>query len=118
MAVATDHDVMLRMALVPRVMEARGLDVTPAIMEKLSKAGDNRAVEILEIIQRDEVGHVRIGTHWFRYVCQQRKLEPLSTFKQLLLVHMKGRIRGPYDYVMRKKAGFTEDEMLFLEQAG
>jgi uncharacterized ferritin-like protein (DUF455 family) len=118
MAVETDHDVMVRMALVPRVMEARGLDVTPSIMEKLGKAGDNQAVAILEIIHRDEVGHVKIGTRWFRYVCEQRKLEPLATFKHLLQEYMKGQLRGPFDHVTRTQAGFTADELAYLEGAG
>ena len=118
MAVETDHDVMVRMALVPRVMEARGLDVTPSIMEKLRQAGDNQAVEVLEIIHRDEVGHVKIGTHWFRTVCAQRDLEPLSTFKTLLAQYMKGQLRGPFDHTTRKQAGFTADELAYLEGAG
>jgi len=118
MAVETDHDVMVRMALVPRVMEARGLDVTPSIMEKLEKAGDNRAVEILHIIHHDEVGHVKTGTRWFRFLCEQRKLEPLATFKQLLEHYMKGQLRGPFDHVMRTQAGFTEDELAYLEGTG
>lgn len=118
MAVETDHDVMVRMALVPRVMEARGLDVTPSIMEKLRKAGDNQAVAILEIIHRDEVGHVKIGTRWFRHMCAQRQLEPLTTFKHLLNEYMKGRLRGPFDHATRTQAGFTADELAYLEGAG
>lgn len=118
MALETDHDVMVRMALVPRVMEARGLDVTPSIMEKLSNAGDNRAVEILGIIQHDEVGHVETGTRWFRYLCRHKNLEPLPTFKALLKKYLKGPLHGPFDHVMRKQAGFTEDELAFLEETG
>lgn len=118
MALETDHDVLVRMALVPRVMEARGLDVTPAIMDKLDKAGDQRMVEILKIIQRDEVGHVEIGTRWYRHFCEIRGLSPFETFKSLLEKHLKGNVRGPYDVVMRKKAGFTDDELLYLEQVG
>ncbi|MGD8925990.1 MAG: ferritin-like domain-containing protein [Thioalkalispiraceae bacterium] len=118
MALETDHDVLVRMALVPRVMEARGLDVTPSIIAKLESAGDSRMVEILKIIQHDEVGHVEIGTKWYRYFCEIRGLSPLEMFKSLLVKHLKGNIRGPYDMVMRKKAGFTDDELLFLEQVG
>ncbi len=118
MAVQTDHDVLVRMALVPRVMEARGLDVTPSIMEKLENAGDTEAVDILKVIQRDEVGHVEIGTHWFNYFCRQRNLIPLDTFTNLLNQYMKGELRGPFDLVMRKKAGFTDDELAYLTQAG
>jgi len=118
MAVQTDHDVMVRMALVPRVMEARGLDVTPSIIEKLSAANDSRAVEILHIIHRDEVGHVEIGSRWFRYACEQRNLPPFDTFKQLLKQYLKGQLKGPYDVHTRKLAGFSDEELAYLESAG
>ena len=118
MAVTTDHDVLVRMALVPRVMEARGIDVTPGIIEKFRQINDQRAMEILDVIQRDEVGHVEIGSHWFNYFCQQRGLAPLETFKKLLKQYMKGQIRGPFELEARKRAGFTEDELAYLEQAG
>ena len=118
MAVDTAHDPMIRMALVPRVLEARGLDVTPGIMRKLAEIGDEQAVEILKIIQRDEVGHVEIGTRWFRYLCEQRKLEPEQTFRDLLSQYMKGSIKGPLDREARRQAGFTEAELDYLEGAG
>jgi len=118
MALETDHDVMVRMALVPRVMEARGLDVTPGIIAKLDAAGDSKAVAILRIIQRDEVGHVEIGSRWFRHVCQQRGLDAFTTFKHLLTTYLKGRVRGPYDMVNRKRAGFSDEELAYLETAG
>jgi uncharacterized ferritin-like protein (DUF455 family) len=118
MAIQTDHDVMVRMALVPRVMEARGLDVTPSIIDKLTSAGDERAVEILRVIQRDEVGHVEIGSRWFRYVCQQRDLDAFATFKQLLKQYLKGQLKGPYDHQSRKRAGFSDEELAYLESTG
>jgi len=118
MAIETDYDVLVRMALVPRVMEARGLDVTPGIIAKFKQAGDKDMMEILTIIQRDEVGHVEIGTRWYRYFCEQRGWSPLETFKELIKKHMPGGVRGPYDYLRRKQAGFTEDELEYLEQAG
>jgi uncharacterized ferritin-like protein (DUF455 family) len=118
MALETDHDVMVRMALVPRVMEARGLDVTPGIIAKLEASGDREAVAILRIIQRDEVGHVEIGSRWFRFVCRQRGLNAFATFKQLLSKYLKGRIKGPYDRVNRKRAGFSDEELAYLETAG
>lgn len=118
MAVETDHDVMVRMALVPRVMEARGLDVTPSIIDKLEAADDDAAVAILRIIQRDEVGHVEIGTRWFRHVCAQRGLDPFVTFKQLLRQYLKGAVKGPYDVQMRKRAGFSDEELAYLESVG
>ncbi len=114
----TAHDVLIRMALVPRVLEARGLDVTPGIMEKLRHAGDVRAVEILRIIQRDEIGHVAIGSHWFRFLCLQRGLDPELYFRQLLASHFGARVRGPFDRAARRAAGFSEQELDYLETRG
>ncbi|MDH5369892.1 MAG: ferritin-like domain-containing protein [Gammaproteobacteria bacterium] len=116
-ALVTAHDPMIRMALVPRVLEARGLDVTPGIVKKLENIGDDKAVEILAIIHRDEIGHVETGTRWFRYHCEQRKLNSEETFKELINQYMKGILRGPFDHDVRKRAGFTEEELLFLESA-
>lgn len=118
MAVETEHDVMVRMALVPRVMEARGLDVTPSIMAKLGAVGDDAAVAILRIIQRDEVGHVEVGTRWYRFICRERELDAFATFKQLLKQYLKGQVKGPYDKQMRKRAGFSEEELAYLESVG
>jgi len=118
MCLETAHDPLVRMALVPRVLEARGLDVTPGIMRKLQQAGDDNAVDLLQIIQRDEVGHVAIGSRWFRYLCEQRQLEPETTFRELLEQYMQGRIRGPLDRDSRKRAGFSEAELDYLEGVG
>jgi uncharacterized ferritin-like protein (DUF455 family) len=116
-ALVTAHDPMVRMALVPRVLEARGLDVTPGIVKKLKNIGDDRAVEILAIIHRDEIGHVETGSRWFRFLCEDRKLNSEKIFKDLINQYMKGRLRGPFDHDVRKRAGFTEEELLFLESA-
>ena len=116
MACKTADDPMVRMALVPRVLEARGLDVTPGIIQRLQQAGDNAAVEVLEIILHDEIGHVEIGTRWFRYLCAQRGLEPEATFAQLLQQYMKGQVKKPFHYQARQQAGFTEVEMETLEE--
>ena len=119
MAQKTAHDPLVRMALVPRVLEARGLDVTPGIMKKLSDHGDAAAVAILEIIFRDEVGHVEIGTRWFHYLCDKRNLEPDATFRGLFEEYMgvvgKGRTTGPLQRDARLAAGFSENELAFLE---
>ncbi len=114
MAQLTAHDVMIRMALVPRVLEARGLDVTPGILKKLQQAGDQEFIEHLTIIQRDEVGHVAIGSHWFKYLCEQRGLNYRETFKQLIQDYMKGTLRGPFDEVARMQAGFSAEEIADL----
>lgn len=115
MALQTRDDVMVRMALVPRVLEARGLDVTPGMMERLREAGDNDSVAILEIILRDEIGHVAIGTRWFHYACAQRGLEPDATFRDLVREHVAQRIKGPFHKQARLQAGFSEQEMEDLE---
>lgn len=115
MAVDTAHDVVARMALVPRVLEARGLDVTPSLMARLAAAGDARAAEILALIWRDEKGHVAIGSHWYRYVCAQRGWEPEAMFKRLVARHMKGPLKGPFHREARRAGGFSESEMAYLE---
>jgi len=116
MALKTDHDVMVRMALVPRVLEARGLDVTPAMIGKLGDVGEQQLVDILKVIHKEEIGHVLIGTRWFNYACEQRALSPRIIFTELLDKYMKGAIQGPFDEDSRLRAGFTEDEMQHLVQ--
>ncbi len=115
MAVKTAHDPLVRMALVPRVLEARGLDVTPAIMHKLASCGDKKAAEILEIILRDEIGHVRIGNHWYAWFCARRGVEPIATFRQLLREYSAPQFRPPFHRSARLAAGFSEAEMAMLE---
>ncbi|MFW2371642.1 MAG: ferritin-like domain-containing protein [Gammaproteobacteria bacterium] len=114
MAQKTAHDVMVRMALVPRVLEARGLDVTPGLIARLKQAGDEAFVAHLEIIHRDEIGHVAIGSHWFKYVCEQRGLDARATFKQLIQQYMQGSLRGPFDETARLQAGFSQQELADL----
>lgn len=115
MAVKTAHDPLARMALVPRLLEARGLDATPAIIAKLAKIGDRRGVEILEIILRDEIGHVRIGNRWYGYFCAQRRLDPVATFRELLAFHGAPKPRPPFHSTARQAAGFSEEELRDLE---
>jgi uncharacterized ferritin-like protein (DUF455 family) len=116
MACETAHDVMVRMALVPRVLEARGLDVTPDMIKRLQSAGDQESVAILEVILRDEIGHVEIGTRWFRYCCKQHGVDQVATFRELLQQYMKGQVKGPFHYQARLQAGFETDEMQDLER--
>ena len=111
MAQRTADDCMNRMALVPRVLEARGLDVTPGMIERLQSAGDHQTVRILRIILDEEVRHVEIGSHWFRICCDQRGLEAESTFLGLLEAYFSGAIRGPFNVPARISAGFTQREM-------
>jgi len=116
MAQKTAHDALTRMALVPRVLEARGLDVSPALIAKLDSCGDRRGVEILEIILRDEVGHVRIGNRWYRYLCERRGVDPVDTFRALLREHGSMRLRRPFHHAARRDAGFNDDELRLIEE--
>ena len=115
MVCKTRHDVLHRMALVPRVMEARGLDVTPGMMKKFAAAGDQRAVDILQVIYDEEIGHVQIGNRWYQSCCAQRELNPRSTFQQLIDQYFSGKLRGPFNRQARLAAGFEEDELNQLE---
>ena len=115
MAVKTAHDPLHRMALVPRLLEARGLDASPAIITKLRNIGDVRGAEILVIILRDEIGHVRVGNRWYEHFCAQRKLEPAEEFQKLLQEYGASKPRPPFHKEARRAAGFSEVEMLFLE---
>lgn len=115
MAYKTAFDPLLRMALVPRVLEARGLDVTPAIREKVKQRGDTATCEVLDIIYRDEVGHVQIGNRWYQYLCAQRGLEPIALFRQLLRRYDMFIFRGYVNLEARERAGFSAFEMAMLE---
>lgn len=116
MADKTAHDALLRMALVPRVLEARGLDVTPGMITRLREVGDTATVQNLEVILEEEVRHVAIGSHWFRYLCAQRGLEPDSTFAALMAQYMPGNkgAAGHFNVAARREAGFSEQELLTL----
>jgi uncharacterized ferritin-like protein (DUF455 family) len=115
MCIKTAHDPLVRMALVPRLLEARGLDANPAIVKKLNNIGDQHGVEILDIILRDEIGHVRIGNRWYDYFCAQRGLDPASTFQQLLMDYDAPRPRPPLHREARESAGFSAQEIEYLE---
>lgn len=111
MAERTAHDALVRMALVPRVLEARGLDVTPGMIEKLSAAGDDETVRLLEIILEEEEGHVLIGSRWFGHLCAERNLDPEQTFRHLLGEYFSGQLRGPFNLPARRRAGFSAAEI-------
>ena len=113
----TRGDVLARMALVPRTLEARGLDATPPMQAKLRKVGTQQALQavaLLDIILRDEVGHVAIGNHWFRALCDRRGVEPMATYAQLAADYGAPRIRGPLNLDARRRAGFEEAELARL----
>ena len=111
----THSDVLARMALVPRTMEARGLDATPAIRAKLAQAGDHAAAAILDIILRDEIGHVAIGNHWFAQLCKERKLEPIGCYAALASQYRAPKMRAPFNLDARRAAGFSEEELQALQ---
>ncbi|MBS1201530.1 MAG: hypothetical protein H6R22_39 [Chromatiaceae bacterium] len=111
MARRTAQDPLARMALVPRVLEARGLDVTPGMIERLLAVGDQETAARLRIILREEVGHVAAGSRWFRQLCDGRGLEPRTTFFDLLDLYLNGEIRGPLNLADRRRAGFDADEL-------
>jgi uncharacterized ferritin-like protein (DUF455 family) len=111
----TAHDGLARMALVPRVLEARGLDVTPGMIQRLLTLGDARTVAILETILREEVAHVAAGSRWYRWYCQQRGVEPRARFRELLHEYAGGYLHGPFNIEARLLAGFDEDELAALQ---
>ena len=117
MVCRTRHDLLHRMALVPRVMEARALDVSPRMIDRFRQLGDWEAVDILEVIYRDEIGHVRIGNHWYHYLCKQRGLDSALIFRSLVDRYLKGKLRGPFNWPARLEAGFEESELNALEQS-
>ncbi|WP_054773026.1 ferritin-like domain-containing protein [Methylogaea oryzae] len=117
-ATDTQDDVLARLALVPRCMEARGLDVTPAMIEKLERVGDQASADHLKIILRDEVGHVTLGSRWFHWECRRRGVEPEDAYFGLLRRHLKGGLRGPFNREARLAAGFSERELSVLDQQG
>ncbi len=114
MAAKTAGDVLARMALVPRTMEARGLDATPQIRAKLMQAGDRAAGSILDIILRDEIGHVGIGNRWYGWLCEQRGLDPVASYEHLAAEHKAPVLRGPFNIPARQAAGFSEQELAAL----
>ncbi len=110
----TKDDVLARMALVPRTMEARGLDASPQLRNKFAQAGDMKMAEILDVILRDEIGHVAIGNIWFNWLCAQRSLEPIATFEQLCQQYKAPKLKPPFNLEARRSAGFSEAELALL----
>ena len=116
LAQRTADNLVQRMALVPRVMEARGLDVTPGMITRLHQIGDTATAEILAIILQDEIGHVAIGTRWFQYACAQHGLDPEAHYLHLLSTHFRHLVRGPLHTEARLAAGFSPHEINQLNQ--
>ena len=117
----TGHDILARKALVPRTLEARGLDATPQIQAKLRQVGTPdalAAVEILDVILRDEVGHVAIGNHWYRWLCERAGLDPEAHYGVLVRQYEAPRLKPPFNEAARRRAGFTDNELRWLQQIG
>ena len=108
-ATATRHDLVARLAIVPMVLEARGLDVTPPMIERTRSAGDQATARILERIYADEIRHVRCGTTWFAKVCQMRGSDPAATWQGLVEKHFRGGLKPPFNDSARQAAGLPRE---------
>ncbi|MEA3065736.1 MAG: hypothetical protein QOJ27_2188, partial [Sphingomonadales bacterium] len=117
-AAATADDALARLAVVPMVLEARGLDVTPAAVARFEAAGDRRSAAILERIYRDEIRHVGSGSKWFRWACESQGIEPVSTWKRLVGSHFRGVLKPPFNDSARDQAGLSRDYYAALAAAG
>jgi uncharacterized ferritin-like protein (DUF455 family) len=105
---ATAHDPLARLAVVPLVLEARGLDVTPAMIARLGRFGDAASVAVLQVIYDDEIGHIAAGLHWFAWLCAERGSEPVVTYQQLVRRHFRGALKPPFNRSGRDAAGLAE----------
>ncbi|MFN7726224.1 MAG: ferritin-like domain-containing protein [Rubrivivax sp.] len=111
----TAADLTARMALVPRTLEARGLDATPPMQKRLAQAGDHAAVAILDVILRDEVGHVHIGNRWYAWCCAQQGLDPVAHYAVLTERYQAPRLKPPFNLAARRAAGFSDAELAWLQ---
>lgn len=116
MAERTKHDLVARLALVPRTLEARGLDACPVVRAKLAQAGDEDSAAILDIILRDEVGHVALGNKWYHWICLQKDLDAVLLYPDLAEQYRAPRLRGPFNLPARRAAGFQPEELDYLEK--
>lgn len=108
-ASATAQDVLARLAVVPMALEARGLDVTPATVDRFRAAGDEPSARILQRIYTDEIRHVRFGTKWFKIACEERDLPPAAHWQALITTHFRGVVKGPFNDSARDSAGLTRE---------
>ena len=108
-AIATKGDILARLAVVPMVLEARGLDVTPMMIEKFTQVGDLETVEALKIIYEDEIGHVAVGRRWFEHVADERGLDHETTWHELVRTHFHGQVKRPFNKPARSEAGMRPE---------
>ena len=116
MAERTQEDVLARLALVPRTLEARGLDASPAVRHKLASGGDRRGAEIVDLILREEIGHVAIGNYWYRWLCAQRGVDPVTQYAVLASTYRAPKLKGPFNVQARLAAGFEPEEIAALQR--
>jgi uncharacterized ferritin-like protein (DUF455 family) len=114
MAEKTKTNILARIGLVPRTLEARGLDVSPGVKEKLIGAGDAKGAALFDVILKDEIGHVLAGNQWYRWICNERGIDPLITYEELVKKYDPPLMRGPFNLEARRLAGFTEEEIVAL----
>jgi uncharacterized ferritin-like protein (DUF455 family) len=114
MAEKTRADLVARLALVPRTLEARGLDASPAVRAKFASAGDAESARIVDVILRDEIGHVAIGNRWFRFACERAAVDPMTAHATAAAIHHAPHLRGPFNLSARRAAGFTDEEIQAL----
>lgn len=114
-AVHTNHDIAARLAIAPMVLEARGLDVTPNMIEKLTQVSDHESAAILQVIYDDEIGHVKIGTNWFHHIAHQHNKAPRDYFRTLVTEFFMGRVKPPFNIPARDLAGLQKDYYMGLE---
>ncbi len=103
----TRNDLTARLAVVPLILEARGLDVTPALQAKMREAGDMESAAVLDVIYEDEKGHVAVGAKWFRFLCARQKKDPAATFQALVRANFRGPLKAPFNDIARAEAGLT-----------
>jgi uncharacterized ferritin-like protein (DUF455 family) len=115
-AMRTAHDLVHRMAMVPRMMEARGLDVTPDMIKRFRKIGDLETADILKIILSEEIGHVEAGSRWFRFLCKERGIDAEQTWLDLVQNYLATDIRCPLHWETRRQAGFSDNELEQLQE--
>ncbi|MEL6947132.1 MAG: ferritin-like domain-containing protein [Pseudomonadota bacterium] len=114
----TGHDLTARLAIVPLILESRGLDISPSIIRQMEDVGDEKSATIFRIIMRDEEGHVAVGAKWFRFLCQQEGRPPAATFQALVRQHFRGPLKPPFNEMARARAGLTPDFYRVLSSAG
>lgn len=117
-AQSTGHDLTARLAIVPLILEARGLDITPSLIRQMDEVGDEKSAAIFRIILRDEEGHVAVGAKWFRFLCAREGREPAKTFQTLVREHFRGPLKPPFNDMARARAGLTPDFYRTLSSAG